>query len=574
MNHVQLADWCTVQEPSVGLLSGQAIPETNGTTTSDSGSTPRGFQSLESLILKEKDLSVPTILKCWAGFLLTFRWLHEFSPSRYLLRGNVALWELKYRSTKKALTGRARQSFPTIQFLTEYPSLDDFPGEMIARLGTETSLYPADESLPDHFQPDRFSPPEARAEALVTPAADVYVAASMVLGLLAKGTVAPHPEDVPLVIEGLRLFQPDVPISVQRLLTDSLAENPEARPADPQQAYDQLCQVIDDALTSIITPWQVIDSPPICYRRIELGDRKFQESTQSFVDVQVAYDDELLYEELADDLMVAAVLDGVSTTDIGTGGVAASVAKNLLLPELDAVLARKNVQDKWPTEDSTSLEIYEWLCEVSNKAITSTHRKLVRKIVKLFQDEMTLHTRTPETTITLALMFGDHCIISWVGDSLGIVADPDGAVCLTSPTTAGFQAMVETRSTTAYREKSSAGALVETLGALAKADNEEDPSLIRITRLPIVVRHAPVRLGEKTFLILATDGVFDYLDVDPVACLNFTAKAAREAWKLHVEPQRAAGHLFDSLWEESRRRKSPDDRTLLVLTGQTTSADE
>lgn len=574
MSSVRLSKWCALEEPTVGLLSGRALNEETS-NNNKSETWPKNYRPLEQLLLKKVEAPLAVVLRCWGGMLLTLDRLHSSTPSHVLLRGHADLWAIKHPSLNKgASTTRSATRFPSVRALMNAESLDGLKGDVRARFSASTRVYPCDVALPEEVETDRFSAPEAIAGETVTPAADVYVAASIALALLTGGTVAAHAGDIPLVLEGLRLFRPDLPVGIQQLLEASLNEEPGGRPAEAAEAYQLLCDAIAEESSSFQKPWSSLPEPPICYRRVELGKRKFRESVTTFEDVQVLYDDDLLYAQLEDNLIVAAVFDGVTTADVGCGAFAATIAKDTILSELEKLIKHKRNQEKKPNEESTSLDIFEWLSRMLDRALKKAQEVVVNEVVNEYSSELTPGARAPETTATVALIWGDHAVVGWVGDSPAWVADVNGITAITAPTTAGFMALQESRQASAYQGTSSPGALSETLGALIIAPSEEEENNLVVKQLPVQARQAPVRLSPGSVLVLATDGVLSYLGDSTPSCLRFASNAARECFKKASNEPDAIGRFFDLLWDESQRQHSPDDRSLLILSGPTGRAEE
>src|SRR4051794_34359752 len=88
LRDTKLNDWCLLQEPLVGLLTGEPAP-----APSKPPKEPRHV-SLEEVLTKKQPLTLGTALKVWGGLLLVLDRIHHSGPdeTRLLLYANLRHW--------------------------------------------------------------------------------------------------------------------------------------------------------------------------------------------------------------------------------------------------------------------------------------------------------------------------------------------------------------------------------------------------------------------------------------------------------------------------------------------------
>lgn len=547
-------DWCHIVLP---LMQEAPVPMR---------ARARGSVSLKDVLLDpDKQLPSGTIIKVWYALLQFADAVHGIGQQ--VIRAHLGAWIVK--PPNRSDTNAQTRSIGLTHLADKGTNtIDELSGEVWLAAEADLALFSAGVPLPDNLGIDRYAAPEARAGTVVSPAADVYLAARVTLDLLTGRPVAVTHEDVTDILAVLRLFRADLPTAVLMTLERCLSKDPAERPPTPNVAAEKLAQAVAEELAACKAPWKRFALNPDrtgpyfgAYRRIALGLRKQEEAAGTFLDVTAAHDDDLLFEPLDEDFIVAAVFDGVSKTDIGSGAIAAASAKNGLMDYLTDAVKRSHQNGAYPESTWSASDRFAWLKKLAIDGLRKAHVKITKYVRKEFARELRSGRITPQTTATVALIQGDFAVVAWVGDSPAFLVGPEGAVRLTAAQTAGSLSLVKAGLESA-RTLENPAALSASLGSLSLATNE------------IAVKVTPLRLREDVLLVLGTDGVLAFVGDDEQGCVRFLEESGREALKSKHAPVDRTRKLFMALWDESSRRESHDDRTLVVFAADFVASDE
>jgi serine/threonine protein phosphatase PrpC len=399
---------------------------------------------------------------------------------------------------------------------------------------------------------DRCAAPEAVEGGIVAPAADVYLAAAHALALLTAGPVQVTCDDVPLVLGALALFRRDLTPRLIALLHRCLDRDPDARPATPRDAFRLLREAVSQDLRDrgrsrrLIVPFAA---------RTEPGARPLSSTSagpDELHEPRANQDRFLCRSGLRGGLVALAVLDGVSTTDIGTGEFAAESARQALEAALGDVW-----EDRW--KPAGPEKTFDRLARASLDAINHAHCTLIGRVFEEFGDRLEAGARTPVTTCTLALIQGEFAVVTWTGDSPAYLVRRDRVAPLTAPTSAGNLAMRDGHSANAYLEHHAPRQVAWPLGAF-KYINEYEYEAQDVPTLWQV----GLRLEPGDFLLLASDGVGDYLAAAARDRDAFLRESAGAASDVAADPEGACRRLLDLVFRRAVESGSPDDMTLIV----------
>jgi serine/threonine protein phosphatase PrpC len=551
--NVDVNPWCTLQDPLVGLLTGEPAPGWGREPRTSSRS--RKEVCLENVLLERPCLPLGCICKVWAGQLLLLERIHHSRPDlvRLLLFANLRQWWLLLpRGVKKLF--ESEQGIGLAAYRTAQ-TLEDLPGQVRFRPDVELQVHLAGLPLPELPGVDRFQAPEVQPGAAVDPAADVYLAASLVLAMLTGGPVHLSGADVPPLLSALRLFRPEMPPRVQLLLEACLAWDPAERPATPRETCDRLRTAVQDDLASLQRPARRFHLASS--HALDIGPGKAAAQARGEAGIPSTREDEILCAG-KERLHLFAICDGVSLTDVGAGAQAARWAASALADSL-AIACRK-----LPAEGSAPLVVLRWLLRTAARSLGKAHLGVIQAVLKELADELRPHLRTPQTTCVAALVLDDLAVIAYVGDSPAWLVSAGGAVRLTAPLTVSNLTLRRERSLKAAREVPSGRALGASLGCMMVHDDE-----VEYIGDPLA-EFTSVRLDEQSLLVLCSDGVSDYWGVQEQERLAFLHGTVARILAEEPRLDRAARLVREALWAEALQRESRDDMALIVVGGSFT----
>jgi serine/threonine protein phosphatase PrpC len=463
------------------------------------------------------------------------------SPS-VLLQTDAAAWQVEPGALKpKQEQALRRWGLVSCRWLG--PGLEDLPGRIRYR-DTGERRHRVGVPLTDLGPVDRFTAPEVVAGGVVSRAADVYLAAAHALALLTAGPVQVTCDDIPLVLSALALFRRDLTPRFIALLQQCLNRDPAGRPETPRLAYRALVDVVQKDLRVATRRLSRKKSTVVSAHRTERGVKPWPNQDRI-----------LCVRDLSGGLSALAVLDGVSTADVGTGAFAAETAAQELEPQLRIVC---EVPWKYPEAETT----FTRLAKDSLVALSKAHMALIGRVFEEFDGQLKPRLRTPVTTCTLALIRGECAVITWTGDSPAFLVRADSVGVLTAASSAGNLAMRDQRSANGYLEHPAPKQLDLPLGTVFVLNEDasdflyqEEPQLWQVG----------LRLEPGDFLLLASDGVGDHLGTDAWQRDAFLRRAAAEAQGA-TDPQAACQCLLGRVFDQAARLDGTDDMSMVVAT--------
>jgi serine/threonine protein phosphatase PrpC len=538
----------------------------------------KGCVGLDQVLSEQRWLAIPVVLKWWAAMLLTLEALGKGYPIR-APRGDRALlltaptdqWFYRPGTTLGQKLMKLVQRWGLVA-LSDTPGLDAIPGKFGFWFPADLPVYAEGEPLPDLRGDLRFAAPEVVAGARVGPTADVFMAASLALTLLYGGTAPADASQVPRLREALPLTRQDLAPRLRAVLDACLCADPDGRPPTPGAAYGQLRAALESELDLGRLPPQNLDPQGIA-SKTRCGTRHSREAGADPDDPPPGLNqDQLLVEHLDGGLVALAVLDGVGTSDLGDGRVAAEAARDALVKYLRRRAKNARKRQTLPVSGTPSPRLFQWLADLAAEALRVANEGVVAGVVKRYRGELFPACCSPQTTVTLALLLYDHLIVSWVGDSPALFVDHSGAVELTAAMSMGHVALLEHSAASAYESVPQPESLAATLGAITVLPDRtyeyrDVPSYYQVA----------LRLRPGSRLILATDGVLSPLGRTPDQRLAVVRNAAgRAGGGGDVEgegdgantPAASAAAMLDALWQEAERRGSSDDMTAIVFAAE------
>lgn len=516
-----LPSWCHVGERLRGEYSGAPRD----------AALPAGLSPLET-ILGATRLGTASALKIWGGMLHLIVRSHTRDPSELLLLPHLDRWY--------ANPGDAEFPEDFAQAPPYAEALDSLPGE-VGFDARGLRSFRVGEAMPDNWRLQAWIAPELLPGVFPTPRADVFLVANLALALLTHGRVATRPTDVPRVLDAIRRWRPTLPPRVQLVLVRSLALNPESRYADAAEALQALRDAVRIDLAAARTPPRRHGAEPVVFRQRGVGPAKLRDQAKTFLPPERFQDDVVLVHRLADDTFVAAVLDGVSTTSVGQGLLAAEAATVALAGLADPVANGRPLAQCSTTRALSDAR--RWLLG----ALAGADEDIRLLVESDFSAAVAARAATPTTTCVAVLVRGDLAVVAALGDSPAWLLTPAGAALLTWPMTVRTEEMFKHAASNAGESHVDRAALTGCLGDLR--GEATVPHLVSL------------RLDARSLLVLASDGVTEFLGVPPT---EFFAELAREL--LGTRDLATVAHtVFHRTWLTALQHESRDNMSLVVI---------
>lgn len=418
-------------------------------------------------------------------------------------------------------------------------TLDTLPGSLWIRFPDAVgALVCCGEPAADELRMHRLVAPELRAGEPAHPSAAVHMAARVALHLWTELPVTTS-EQLPAVVAAIRLWLPQLHPALQVLLEQSLAADPAHRPADPATALTGLAEATATARASV--RWRRPDGV-VCLRDRAVGWGKSWSLRAGFMRVEHAQEDELLWMQTGA-AAVAAVFDGVSTTDVGAGWEAPALAREAFTRHFEA----------HPIDvpaDPTAANVDGLLRTAAIEAFRAAAIAVSCELTTQYGESRRAGRRTPVTTATLALVLGSRALVAWVGDSPAFLVWRGGAARLVAAHSKVNLTMRMEHSYAAMGDDDH-HALMAVLGEILEDDE-----------IQLHVDLIGFELDAGSLLVLGSDGVFDPLGADEAERTRFLAAAGARALVRHRDED--IGQFFREVWRAAVP-DAKDNLTLMVL---------
>lgn len=214
---------------------------------------------------------------------------------------------------------------------------------------------------------------------------------------------------------------------------------------------------------------------------------------------------------------LVGVSDGVSTATLGSGWLAGAMIKKMFQIHEEewckAVMALPETQsepEKWKTSAVAFL----------NHVFETVHLAVVEEINHFakIRNADAIHSEAPmSSTLTLALLEGNRCVIAHWGDSRIYLVNHHGLTRLTEDHNQQLNELVQSRKSGKPFRSQREGSLhlTRTIGACSINQKTKSYSAIPVDKQPVAINTVFLKDGE--FVLICSDGLLSGLSIDSEA---------------------------------------------------------
>ncbi len=393
-----------------------------------------------------------------------------------------------------------------------------------------------------------------------SPSQDLFNIASLILRLLVGDDSFANESEMFSVLDRVRLLRPDLTEELLLLLFRHLEREPTLRPGDALQEIE-LFASLERELQE--TGW--LPFTGLFWGNSDAGVAKRRMAAKSYTypDKIEINQDTFIARQLAKNLYLLGVFDGVSTCTLGSGGQAATITQDVFEDQSFDQAAFESL----PTEADRLEFLQQWLqgaFEAANVRIAEATQNIYVSAKEQKRPVDTTHTML--TTATVALVSGNRFLLGWVGDSPAFLLHRQFCMPLTFPHDRVTEMLKEKRPIIETFSVERDSAVTEYLGGVFfPKDHLEKDSNVTVRELrPDYVNGV---LPENSILMLASDGILDQRS--SLSFLSLLKQLFSEAMAANcTDPVQQLESLFGLLWSGANHKQQQDNITLLLHLAQ------